>query len=107
MNILVWQRTGHDGMGQELYNKQSKKEYTIIFSVIVVTVFTLYKLNLRMLSAVETWPQMVQYLGEYAIPEMMNNILLTYLVYIGGAFPAALYSAVTNIPIWLSPVLPV
>jgi signal peptidase len=83
-----------------------KKEYTIIFSVIVVTVFTLYKLNLRMLSAVETWPQMVQYLGEYAIPEMMNNILLTYLVYIGGAFPAALYSAVTNIPIWLSPVLP-
>ena len=48
--IGVWQRTGHDGMGQELYNKQSKKEYTIIFSVIVVTVFTLYKLNLRMLS---------------------------------------------------------
>jgi signal peptidase len=65
-----------------------KREYKIIFSIIVVTVFSLYKLNLRMMSAVETWPQTVQYLGEYVLPEVMNNILLTYLVYIGGAYPA-------------------
>jgi signal peptidase len=83
-----------------------KREYKTIFSIIVVIVFSLYKLNLRMISGIETWPQTVQYLGEYVLPEVMNNILLTYLVYIGGAYPAMVYTAIINIPVWLVPVLP-
>jgi signal peptidase len=83
-----------------------KKKYVILFSIIVIVVFSLYKLNLRILASVQTWQQAVEYIAEYAIPEIMNNILLTYLVYIGGAYPAIIYTAITNIPVWLVPVLP-
>jgi signal peptidase len=83
-----------------------KKKYLILFYIIVVVVFTLYKLNLRIISSIETWQQAVQYAGEYILPEIMYHILMNFLVYIGGAFPAIVYAVITNIPIWLSPVLP-
>lgn len=83
-----------------------KKKYLILFSIIVIVVFSLYNLNLRPIASFETWQQAVQYIGEYLLPEIMNNILLTYLVYIGGAYPAMVYTAITNISIWITPVLP-
>lgn len=83
-----------------------KKEYLIFFSVITIIVFTLYRLNLRIIGSLETWQQVVQYLGEYALPEIMSNVLLTYLVYIGGPYPAIIYVVIANLPVWVVPVLP-
>lgn len=83
-----------------------KKKYVVLFGIITVIVFSLYRLNLRIIPSLETWQQVVQYLGEYALPEIMSNILLTYLVYIGGAYPAIIYIVITSLPIWLVPVLP-
>jgi len=83
-----------------------KKKYMILFSVIVVFVFSLYRLNLRMVLSLETWPQIVEYIGEYALPEIMVNVLLTYMVYIGGAYPSIIYMVLTSIPVWVIPVLP-
>lgn len=83
-----------------------KKKYMILFSVIVVFVFSLYRLNLRMILSLETWPQIVEYIGEYALPEIMVNVLLTYMVYIGGAYPSIIYIVLTSIPVWVIPVLP-
>jgi signal peptidase len=83
-----------------------KKKYLILFSIITIAVFSLYRLNLRIIASLETWPQVVQYLGEYALPEIMNNILLTYMVYLGGAYPAVIYATLTSLPVWVIPLLP-
>jgi len=83
-----------------------REKYIIPYSIITVTVFTMYKLNLRIALSVSTWQQLVQYIGEYAMPEIMANIFLTYLVYTAGAYPAVIYSAVISFPKWIVPVLP-
>lgn len=83
-----------------------RREYTFLFVVLTVIVFTVFRLNLRMALTIETLQQAVQYIGEYVLPEIMNNIFLAYLVYIGGAYPAILYVTLTNFPIWLIPLLP-
>ncbi len=83
-----------------------KKKYIALFSIATVLIFSAHNLNLRMALNLESLPQAVQYLGEYAIPEIMSNILLTYMAYIGGASPAMVYSAVTSFPMWITPVLP-
>jgi len=83
-----------------------KKKYLPHFFIISVVVFSLYRLNLKIITSLENWPQFVQYMGEYALPEIMNNIFLTYLVYIGGVYPAIIYITITSLPVWVVPVLP-
>ncbi|MGI6307995.1 MAG: signal peptidase I [Dethiobacteria bacterium] len=83
-----------------------KKKYLWLFSILTVVVFSLYRLNLKIITSLEGWPQIVQYLGEYALPEIMSNILLTYMVYLGGAYPAIIYASITSLPFWVIPVLP-
>jgi len=83
-----------------------KKKYVVLYSSMTVILFTLYRLNIRIALNISTWQQLVQYIGEYAMPEVMNNVFLTYLAYIGGAYPSMIYSAITTIPGWIVPVLP-
>ncbi len=83
-----------------------KKEYLITFCLLTVVVFSLYRLNLRVITGLDTWTQFIQYAGEYALPEIMVNILLTYMVYLGGAYPAMIFSTLTSLPMWVFPVLP-
>jgi signal peptidase len=83
-----------------------KRNYLVFISAITIIVYSLSRLNLRIISGLTTWQQVVQYLGEYALPEIMSNILLTYMVYLGGAYPAILYSSLVSLPLWISPVLP-
>ncbi len=83
-----------------------KEKYLVLFAVIAAAVFSLYRLNLMLLASIDSWQQSVEIVSAYVLPEIMNNILLTYMVYIGGANPAIVYAAVTNLPVWLVPVLP-
>lgn len=83
-----------------------KEKFVILFSILTVIVYTLYNLNLRIAFNISSWQQLVQYIGEYVMPEVLINIFLTYLVYIGGAYPSIIYSAITTFPEWLVPVLP-
>lgn len=83
-----------------------KKKYVILFSIITVIVYTLYNLNIRIAFNISSWQQLVQYLGEYVMPEIFANIFLTYLVYIGGPYPSIIYSVITTFPQWFVPVLP-
>lgn len=83
-----------------------KRNYLVLFSIITIIIFSLYRLNLRIVIGLTSFQQAVQYLGEYALPEIMNNILLTYMVYLGGAYPAIVYSTLISLPQWVSPVLP-
>ncbi len=83
-----------------------KREYLALFCILTVLVFSLYRLNLRIITSLEIWPQIIQYAGEYALPEIMGNILLTYMVYLGGAYPAIIFSVLTSLPVWVVPVLP-
>lgn len=48
----------------------------------------------------------LQYLGETVLPELSRNILLTYLVFIGGASPAIIYLTILQGAFWFSPILP-
>ncbi|NLZ93061.1 MAG: hypothetical protein GX922_03460, partial [Firmicutes bacterium] len=83
-----------------------KKKYFMMFAILVVFLFSAYRLNLRMLLSLQSWQQAVQYAGEYLLPEVMSNILLTYFVYIGGALPAIIYINLITMPQWLAPYLP-
>lgn len=83
-----------------------KKKYIMVFMVITVIVFSLYGMNLRVVTNLRDWRYAVQYLGEYALPEISKNILLTFMVYVGGAYPAIMYTTLTSIPVWIMPVLP-
>lgn len=83
-----------------------KKKYIMVFMVITVIVFSLYWMNLRVVTNLRDWRYAVQYLGEYALPEISKNILLTFMVYVGGAYPAIMYTTLTSIPVWIMPVLP-
>lgn len=88
-----------------IINKVKKKHIPLVF-IVTVIVFSLYGLNLRVVVNLRDWKAAVQYLGEYVMPEFSKNILLTFLVYIGGSYPAMLYTALTSVPIWITPVLP-
>lgn len=83
-----------------------KRRYVLLFSAITVLVFSLCGINLRIIFSLRSWRTVVQYIGEYVLPEISMNIFLTYLVYIGGAYPAMICTALTSLPIWISPVLP-
>lgn len=83
-----------------------KKKYVVLFGILVVIIFTLYRLNLRLMFSVENWQQAVRFFAEYAGPEIVLNIFMVYLVYIGGEWPAIIYIMLTTFPNWISPLLP-
>ena len=83
-----------------------KKKYFLLFALFTVFIFLAYRLNLRLFLSIQSWQQAVQYAGEYLLPELMTNALLTYFVYLGGAFPAIIYILLISLPQWLVPYLP-
>jgi len=68
--------------------------------------YTWLKLSFRTIQSLETMAEVVDYAGTVVMPVFAENILTTYLAFLGGAAPALIYQGIVQAITWFSPVLP-
>ena len=93
---VLWQCPGHDGMGEDYIINRVKKKYIMVFMVITVIVFSLYGMNLWVVTNLRTGGMV--YLGEYALPEISKTYFL-HSWYTSGRIPCHYVYDLTSIPV--------
>lgn len=68
--------------------------------------FTLFSLSINQIIHLDGGLAVTKFVGMSLIPELGQNVLATYLAFLGGAFPAIIYRGGIMIIERLSPVLP-
>ncbi|MGE5473803.1 MAG: signal peptidase I [Ignavibacteriales bacterium] len=75
--------------------------------IIVITLFmTICNLSIDMLTGLKTNLDIVKYTTEIILPELGNNILSSYLVFLGGPMLSIIYLGIQQIFYWFFPILP-
>lgn len=74
--------------------------------VLISCAFLIPDLSLSKLSTLQTLQQVVNYSGTTLLPGISENLLLSYLAYLGGPGPAIIYKVVVQGFYWFSPILP-
>ncbi len=77
-----------------------------ILLVLISLVFLFGDLSLNKLSTLDSMQQFVTYAGTTILPEFSENLLVSYLAYLGGPLPAFIYQAMVEGFYWFSPLLP-
>ncbi|MDD4588477.1 MAG: signal peptidase I [Heliobacteriaceae bacterium] len=68
--------------------------------------FALTGLPLNKLLALKTGLELTKYVGNHVFPLLGEQVLTSYLAYLGGPLPAILYRGSLQVFQWFSPVLP-
>lgn len=85
-------------------NHKSKRHYLVI--TIVTLVMTFSNLPINALYNLDSRLDIVSYIGGTFLPELSNNILASYLVYLGGPVLSIIYLGLQQCFYWLFPILP-
>jgi len=88
-----------------LINCLAKKRVFLTLGMVSL-VFTFFSLPLNKLLAAKTGLDIVQYGGEQILPTLAENVMISYLAYLGGPMPALLYHGGLECFRWFCPVLP-
>ncbi len=81
-------------------------KWVFLKMAIIVILMTLANLNLDQIFKIKTNLEGVSFLGGVLLPELSNNILASYLVYLGGPVLSVIYLGLLQCFLWLSPILP-
>lgn len=88
-----------------LVNSTAKKNP--VLTIVIFTVFmTLIDLPFSRLASLKIGIEFVEYVGENILPELCNNIVATYLVYMGGPIISITYLGIIQGFFWFCPILP-
>jgi signal peptidase len=88
-----------------LVNSPNRKEKILIF-ILVSTITTLMNYPMSQFASKANYEELVTFIARYLIPEFCQNLLATYLAYLGGWLPSLVYMASLQAFQWLSPILP-
>jgi|LSQX01.1.fsa_nt_gb signal peptidase len=73
---------------------------------LLASFFTILAIPLTKLSTLQGTEAITKFIGTNLFPDLSQNLLLTYLAYLGGAFPAIVYKGLLVAVEYLSPILP-
>ena len=88
-----------------LINYLAKERVSITLGFISL-IFTFVSLPLNKLFTTKIGLELVQYWGEQVLPTLAENVMISYLAYLGGPIPALLYHGGLECYRWFCPVLP-
>ena len=78
-----------------------------LLKLALITIFmTIINLSLNAIMGISGYAKVVEYFSNDFLPELSQNILATYLVYMAGAQLSILYIGVVQAFNWFSPILP-
>ncbi|MGI6485062.1 MAG: signal peptidase I [Tepidanaerobacteraceae bacterium] len=100
-SLLLWTELSR----AYLINCLARKSFFLALGLISL-VFTFVALPLNKLLTIKTGLEFVQYGGEQVLPTLAENIMISYLAYLGGPVPALLYHGGLDCFRWFCPVLP-
>lgn len=96
---------GRELLKDYIINSFEKRDKLKII-VITTLLFTLFGIPLNKIIYINNKYFLIQYLGEYVITSLCENIFSSYLIYLGGAkFPILYFSIIKSFE-YLSPILP-
>ncbi|MBZ9689204.1 signal peptidase I [Clostridium estertheticum] len=88
-----------------LVNNLANKHPILTMGIIAI-LMTLLNLSLNRIGSLKESIEILQYIGEIFLPELLKNILVTYLVFIGGPTLSIIYLGILNGVVWICPILP-
>lgn len=88
-----------------IINSLTKKENYLLF-ILIALLMTITNFSINRYTGLSSFKNGVMFTAEYFAPQFSKNILLTYLVFIGGAIPAIIYELVLKGVHWTFPILP-
>lgn len=107
INIIMIASTlfGKEYSRSYLVNSLAGKHPVIIMALITI-LMTILNLPLNMIKELKDVFAIIQYIGEYILPELSKNIMAAYLVYLGGPALSILYLGIIQCFQWFCPILP-
>lgn len=88
-----------------IVNKVDKKNL-FLFSFVLIVLYTAIQINILDVFKTANIEELTILLSKRILPIVALNIFMTYVCYVSGWVPAAIYMLVTNIPIWFFNSLP-
>ena len=88
-----------------LVNNLTDKENYIIF-VLIALFMTIINMSTNKIFALNGLEGIVQYIAEEVAPGFAENLLATYLVFLGGPLTSIIYLGIIQGFHWLTPILP-
>lgn len=88
-----------------LTNSLTHRKY--VFGVAIIAVFmTLLEVQPDTVNKLETRLDIIKYIGQDILPGLSDNIMATYLVYLGGPALSIIYLGIQQCFYWFFPILP-
>jgi signal peptidase len=107
-NILLVGLTiaGREIIRAYVINTMAGQKVRYLLFLIVSLVYTFCNYTLLSYVRLKSFKDIVVFCAEFFIPEFSQNLMTTYLAYLGGFAPAVTYTGVLQVFHWFSPVLP-
>ncbi|QUI21038.1 signal peptidase I [Vallitalea pronyensis] len=75
-------------------------------SILLIGIFTILEFTLSKYSGITTFQEFVMFLGQYFLPSLCKQTLLTLFAFLAGPVPAIIYSLMIEFPPYILPILP-
>lgn len=105
MSFILPALAGREMVRGYLVNNHKTRKHHLIIAIVTV-VMTLSNLPVSALYNIKSRLDIVSYIGGTLLPELSNNILASYLVYLGGPVLSIIYIGLQQCFYWLFPILP-
>ncbi len=96
---------GRELVRSYLVNSLTDKENYLVF-ILVSIVMTIFSISINKIFAINGLENSVQFLAQEVAPGFSENLLATYLVFLGGPLSSIIYLGIIESFEWLSPILP-
>lgn len=96
---------GREFIRSYLVNNSTREENYFIF-IFIALLMTFTSITLSKYLDIKDYEGMVKFVAEYFAPEFAQNLLATYLVFLGGPLTSIIYLGIIKGFHWLSPILP-
>ncbi|AKL94402.1 peptidase S26B, signal peptidase [Clostridium aceticum] len=96
---------GKEFIRSYLVNHLTKKENYFIF-ILVSLFMTVTTISFNQVLSLQELPTIIEFIARYFAPEFCQNLMATYLVFLGGPLTSMIYLGIFQLFHWLSPILP-
>lgn len=96
---------GREFIRSYVINSWTRRDKLLIL-VLVSLFMTITSFSLNRYLSLTSFVQLVEFSGRYFLPQLTNNILASFLVFLGGPLSSIIYLGMLEGFHWLSPILP-
>lgn len=107
LNVLVIGSVlvGREAARGYMVNSLAREEKFLVF-IPIALLMTAFGYPVSKFTSLKSLEETVKYLAQYFVPDFCQNLLATYLAFLGGWIPSLIYMGVLQAFHWLSPILP-